>query len=53
LKIWGCGGDVAAALQDIRKLLNDQLSESVKAKFHGGEAGSIIYSIKSIESRAV
>jgi hypothetical protein len=39
LKILGCERDVVVALQHIRKLLNDQLPESVKAKFHGGEVG--------------
>ena len=39
LKILGCERDVAAALQDICRLLNDRLPKSVKAKFHGGEVG--------------
>ena len=37
LKILGCERDVAVALHDIHELLNDQLPESVKARFHGGE----------------
>ena len=39
LKLLGCERDVTVALRDIHKLLNNQLPESVKAKFHGGEVG--------------
>jgi len=39
LKLLGCERDVAVALQEIRKVLNSQLPESVKVKFFDGEVG--------------
>jgi len=39
LKLLGCEHDIAVALRDIYKLLNNQLPGLAKAKFHGGEVG--------------